>query len=328
MYEAAAGRVPFTAQAFNELLFQIVLGDITPLHVAAPDVDPAFSAIVAKAMAKEPVDRFQTADEFRHVLDEWRARMGYPRPSSIAPTASMIQTPWPGPRPDAPAGAWTPYPNPGTPHPHPGTPYPHPGTPNPHSRTPQPKGQTPYPDLRPGQTPFPPGGWGQGSSHAWGALHSPAPAGAMAAKPSKRLLVASVTGVVAILVVTAFGLPRVLRRGESAARATASGGAPPSPPPPVVSLAPVVVPNPPAASREASAGAQSAGNSLPAAPSAAPGASAVTVATGTPPRLGGSPGGGATTTHQASAIKPAVREAKPAAPAANGSKSSVPDFGY
>jgi serine/threonine-protein kinase len=105
MYEATAGRPPFTAESFNELLFQIVLGEITPLHAAAPGIDPAFSAIVMKAMARDPKDRFQSAAEFRSALEVWAAGAGISLRISAAP-GEFGQTPIPGQLP----GRGTPYP--------------------------------------------------------------------------------------------------------------------------------------------------------------------------------------------------------------------------
>jgi serine/threonine protein kinase len=72
-YEALAGQVPFKADTFNELLFKIVLETPAPLSDVVPNLDPAFAAIVSKAMAREPGERFQTADEFRQALESWAA---------------------------------------------------------------------------------------------------------------------------------------------------------------------------------------------------------------------------------------------------------------
>jgi eukaryotic-like serine/threonine-protein kinase len=69
LYEAVTGEVPFLASTFNELLFKIVLSDPKPLHEVIPGIDPAFVAVVSRAMAREPSQRFATAKEMIEALD-------------------------------------------------------------------------------------------------------------------------------------------------------------------------------------------------------------------------------------------------------------------
>jgi hypothetical protein len=71
MYQAVAGQVPVRADSFNELLFKIALQPPPPLTHDVPGVDPAFSALTAKAMAKEREARFQDANEMREALEAW-----------------------------------------------------------------------------------------------------------------------------------------------------------------------------------------------------------------------------------------------------------------
>ncbi len=68
LYECATGQVPFNASTFNELLFKIVLSTPPPLREVVPDVDPRFAAIVEKAMAREPADRYSSAAEMSAAL--------------------------------------------------------------------------------------------------------------------------------------------------------------------------------------------------------------------------------------------------------------------
>lgn len=74
LYEAVAGAVPFDGETFNELLFKIVLEPVKPLSTVAPDIDPAFSSIVNKAMARSPDARYQSAVELQNALSSWIAR--------------------------------------------------------------------------------------------------------------------------------------------------------------------------------------------------------------------------------------------------------------
>ena len=65
------GRVPFNADTFNELLFKIVLSEVPPPETIVPDLDPAFSSIIARSMARDLTQRFQTTAEFIRALDSW-----------------------------------------------------------------------------------------------------------------------------------------------------------------------------------------------------------------------------------------------------------------
>jgi serine/threonine-protein kinase len=95
LYEALAGRVPFLADTFNELLFKIVLEKPEPLAQIAPHVDPVLAGIVETAMAREPKERFQTAEALRDALDHWAAQQGHHAPT--APVVAKLPVPQPMP---------------------------------------------------------------------------------------------------------------------------------------------------------------------------------------------------------------------------------------
>jgi serine/threonine-protein kinase len=71
LYECVTGKVPYQAKTLNELIFRIVLEAPPPLSSVVPDLDPAFVAIVEKAMAREAGERFQTAREMHEALSAW-----------------------------------------------------------------------------------------------------------------------------------------------------------------------------------------------------------------------------------------------------------------
>jgi serine/threonine-protein kinase len=71
LFEAVTGRVPFSGQNFNELMFQIATGDRPHARDFVPDLDPRFEAIIDRAMQRDPEKRYQSAREFQRELEGW-----------------------------------------------------------------------------------------------------------------------------------------------------------------------------------------------------------------------------------------------------------------
>jgi serine/threonine-protein kinase len=65
IYEALAGRLPFQADNPADLIVSLLNAHPVPLSSFRPDLGEPLSAIVQKAMAREPEGRFQNADEMR-----------------------------------------------------------------------------------------------------------------------------------------------------------------------------------------------------------------------------------------------------------------------
>jgi len=61
LYELLAGAPPHRGKTLDEVLRKVIAGDLEPLARRAPDVPPDLAAIVAKAMARDPGDRYRTA---------------------------------------------------------------------------------------------------------------------------------------------------------------------------------------------------------------------------------------------------------------------------
>jgi serine/threonine protein kinase len=78
LYEAITGELPFKASNFNDLIFKIVLEVAKPAHEVSPGVDADFSRIIAKAMSRDPSDRYQSAAEFASAIEAWAAVAGQP----------------------------------------------------------------------------------------------------------------------------------------------------------------------------------------------------------------------------------------------------------
>src|SRR5688572_1698137 len=86
LYEALSGRVPHTAQTFNELILKIVLEDPNPLDPPQTEAESAFHDLVKKGMARKPDERFQSAREFTEALDAWATKFG------VQPLSSLMRT--------------------------------------------------------------------------------------------------------------------------------------------------------------------------------------------------------------------------------------------
>ncbi|MEO7038219.1 MAG: serine/threonine-protein kinase [Polyangiaceae bacterium] len=91
MYECVTGAVPFDGKTFNELLFKIVLSEAPRPTVLNPSLDPAFEAIIMKAMAREVGDRFQTCEEFSEALRHYQTANGGILPDATGPMPAFGQ---------------------------------------------------------------------------------------------------------------------------------------------------------------------------------------------------------------------------------------------
>ena len=83
LYELLTGRPPFTGDSPVAIAYQHVRENPIPPSRVDPDVPPWADAIVLKAMAKSPADRYQTAADMR--ADLQRAASGMPV-AAVAPT--------------------------------------------------------------------------------------------------------------------------------------------------------------------------------------------------------------------------------------------------
>lgn len=70
LFEAIAGRMPFLATNYNALLTQIVDASPPALHEVA-SVDEQLSAIVARGLAKDRAERFQSMNALGQALARW-----------------------------------------------------------------------------------------------------------------------------------------------------------------------------------------------------------------------------------------------------------------
>jgi serine/threonine-protein kinase len=113
LYEALSGTKPFEADTPMSLCWAVHQGDHDPLAARRPGLDPALVAVVERAMAHRPEDRFTTAADMAAALSETRT----PAAADTAPTVSvghetrvLNQVPLPAAAPAPPSRRRTPWP--------------------------------------------------------------------------------------------------------------------------------------------------------------------------------------------------------------------------
>jgi uncharacterized protein YraI len=87
LYQMLTGRVPFEADSTPALLYKHVYDPPAPLRTYAPELPAQVEAALAKALAKDPADRYRTAGEFAGAL---QVAAGV----RAAPIASRAATTW------------------------------------------------------------------------------------------------------------------------------------------------------------------------------------------------------------------------------------------
>ncbi|CAN5904338.1 serine/threonine-protein kinase [soil metagenome] len=69
MYEMLAGHPPFAADSLRQMLMRHALDPVPDLRLVRPDLPQHISDALARGMAKDPADRFDTLAEFAHSLE-------------------------------------------------------------------------------------------------------------------------------------------------------------------------------------------------------------------------------------------------------------------
>src|SRR5947209_12445731 len=122
LYEMLTGRVPFTGDSAVSIALKQVAEAPAPPRSINPAIPPELEGIVLRALEKDPVRRFQDADEFITALDRARGHLAagavpigapttafatVPPATALAP-AAVVEAYSPGP----PTGAYPPAPPP------------------------------------------------------------------------------------------------------------------------------------------------------------------------------------------------------------------------
>ncbi len=73
LYESATGQLPFDGPDAVSVAMKQVQDEPVPPREINPEVDPSLEAIIMKAMAKNPMERFATAKDMRSALNDFLA---------------------------------------------------------------------------------------------------------------------------------------------------------------------------------------------------------------------------------------------------------------
>ena len=97
-YELLSYRPAFSGSSLD-VAMSIVKGEPAPLRELCPDLDPALEAVVATAMRKDPLKRYQTLTEMSADLERLRVHAGGGTASTDEPTTSIVPPPVVAPAP-------------------------------------------------------------------------------------------------------------------------------------------------------------------------------------------------------------------------------------
>jgi eukaryotic-like serine/threonine-protein kinase len=98
LYEMVTGRVPFEGDSAVSIALKQVAEAPTPPSAINPDTPPELEALILRALAKDPAQRFQDADEFITALDRVRGHLAAgisqtgERTTAFAPIAATAPT--------------------------------------------------------------------------------------------------------------------------------------------------------------------------------------------------------------------------------------------
>src|SRR5208282_5328820 len=76
LYEMVTGEKPFPGQNITTVIYKIVNEDPIPPRQLDPSIHPGISAVIMKALCKEPEERYQTCRELLEDLRDYRSNVG------------------------------------------------------------------------------------------------------------------------------------------------------------------------------------------------------------------------------------------------------------
>ncbi|MEX2080919.1 MAG: protein kinase, partial [Dehalococcoidia bacterium] len=90
LYEAAAGRLPFSGSSAGAIAAQRLAGPPPPLRTFVPGASAGFEATLARALAMSPRDRLPGAAEFGSALGTARLPAAEVPPAAVGPPARPV----------------------------------------------------------------------------------------------------------------------------------------------------------------------------------------------------------------------------------------------
>lgn len=88
LYQLLSGRLPFEGESMAQLMYKIANEPAPDIRTVNPNLPPALSAFIARAMAKDVAARLQTGEEFAAALRACAPPAGAPSAASTPPVAS------------------------------------------------------------------------------------------------------------------------------------------------------------------------------------------------------------------------------------------------
>jgi serine/threonine-protein kinase len=110
LFELLAGRVPFWATTFPELILMVNMEEPTPMASFRDDVPPGLVAAILRCLEKDPAKRFANVAEFAWAISEFGPPDAQGSAERIARTMGATSSPG-GPRNSDPGGRYPSNPN-------------------------------------------------------------------------------------------------------------------------------------------------------------------------------------------------------------------------
>jgi serine/threonine protein kinase len=86
LYELLSGQSPFRGMHETAIMYEIVNVDVAPISSLKPEIDPALDAIALECLAKEKIDRYQSAAEVSKELRRFKRESSKARVSRASMT--------------------------------------------------------------------------------------------------------------------------------------------------------------------------------------------------------------------------------------------------
>jgi serine/threonine protein kinase len=93
MYESLTGKLPHEGETYTEIAIKIVTEPYVHPRAIKPEIPEALEAVVVKAMAKDPAERYEGARQMREAIDAAMAAKSAPSQTEISGSSAPIIRP-------------------------------------------------------------------------------------------------------------------------------------------------------------------------------------------------------------------------------------------